>query len=263
MSNVETRPITLRGQPIAGGAVPLVCTPLVGRTAHAIGAELEAIAPKRPDVLEWRVDYFQEIGNAARVIEVGRMVREMAHGIPILFTRRSSLEGGEKIAITEDELLTVYEAMCASGCIDLIDYELANPPENLRRVRAASRAHDVALVASYHNFQATPPRDELVAKFVQAEREGADVAKVAVMPKSLDDVLVLLDATLQGSRQVRLPLITMAMGPLGSLTRMVGGVFGSALTFAVGHSSSAPGQVPVDELRTVLATVRRAVGMRG
>src|SRR5512141_1739830 len=263
MSNVETRPITVRGKPLAGGAVPLVCTPLVGRTAHALQAELEAIVPKRPDVLEWRVDYFQEIGSAARVIEVGRSVREMARGIPILFTRRSAMEGGEKIGIGEEQLLTVYEAMCASGCIDLIDYELANPAEDLRRVREASRRHGVALVASYHNFLATPSRDEIIAKLVQAEREGADVATVAVMPQSLDDVLVLLEATLQGSRQVRLPLITMAMGPLGSITRMVGGVFGSALTFAVGHSSSAPGQVPIDELRTVLATVRRTVGMQG
>jgi 3-dehydroquinate dehydratase-1 len=41
---------------------------------------------------------------------------------------------------------------------------------------------------------------------------------------------------------------------------MIGGVFGSALTFAVGKSSSAPGQIPIEELRTVLATVRRSTG---
>ena len=260
MSTIATRPITIRGKPVAGGAVPLVCTPLVGRTAGALETELEAIVPKRPDVLEWRVDYFEEIGRTARVIEVGRMVRERARAIPILFTRRSKLEGGEAIPIDEPQVLEVYEAMCASGCIDLVDYELANAAADLRRVRESSRRHGVAMVVSYHNFKATPPRDELVAKFVQAAREGADIAKVAVMPTSLDDVLVLLDATLQGSRQVQIPLITMAMG---ALTRMVGGVFGSALTFAVGHSSSAPGQVPIDDLRTVLATVRRTAGMQG
>jgi 3-dehydroquinate dehydratase-1 len=52
------------------------------------------------------------------------------------------------------------------------------------------------------------------------------------------------------------------MGPFGSVSRMVGGVFGSALTFAVGKSSSAPGQVPIEALRSVLAVVERAVGPR-
>jgi 3-dehydroquinate dehydratase-1 len=53
----------------------------------------------------------------------------------------------------------------------------------------------------------------------------------------------------------------MSMGGYGSVSRMVGIVFGSALTFAVGKSSSAPGQIPIEELRTVLATVRRAAGI--
>jgi 3-dehydroquinate dehydratase-1 len=262
MTAVTTRPITVRGKPIAGGAAPVICTPLVGRTALALENELEAIVPKRPDVLEWRVDYFQELGNTPRVIEAGRLVRERARDIPILFTRRAAFEGGEAIGIGEDKLLEVYEAMCASGCIDLIDYELAHPAANRERVRASSKRHGVGLVLSYHNFKATPSRDELVAKIVQAAQEGADVAKVAVMPISLDDVLVLLDATLQASRRIEVPMITMAMGPLGSLTRMVGGVFGAALTFAVGQSASAPGQVPIEDLRTVLGVVRRVTGMQ-
>jgi 3-dehydroquinate dehydratase-1 len=52
----------------------------------------------------------------------------------------------------------------------------------------------------------------------------------------------------------------MAMGPLGAVTRMVGGVFGSSLTFAVGAASSAPGQVPIEELNTVLAVLQKSMG---
>ena len=40
---------------------------------------------------------------------------------------------------------------------------------------------------------------------------------------------------------------------------MVGFVYGSALTWAVGKSSSAPGQVPIEDLRAVLATIRKTV----
>ena len=92
-----------------------------------------------------------------------------------------------------------------------------------------------------------------------AERLGGDVAKVAVMPQGLQDVLTLLGATHTASQTVGLPLISMSMGPLGAVTRMVGGLFGSGLTYGVCAAASAPGQVPIEELRSVLGTVRKAV----
>jgi 3-dehydroquinate dehydratase-1 len=79
------------------------------------------------------------------------------------------------------------------------------------------------------------------------------------MPKGPEDVLTLLAATHRASQTVAIPLITMAMGGVGSLSRIMGWVYGSAATFAVGKSSSAPGQIAIEELRAVLATVRRAV----
>jgi len=115
------------------------------------------------------------------------------------------------------------------------------------------------MVASYHNFKATPDAATLVDKFAQAERLGGDVAKVAVMPQGPQDVLTLLGATHTASQTVGLPLISMSMGAYGSLSRMMGWVYGSTVTFGVGKSSSAPGQVPIEELRSVLATVRKAV----
>ena len=255
----ETKLIHLRGKPIGGGAHPLICTPLVGRTREAVLAELAAVLPKKPDLIEWRVDYFEGIGDTALVIDTARAMRAAAGQTPILFTRRSTKEGGEKILPGEAQVIALYEAVCAAGCIDLIDYEMCNAPADFARVRVASRANDILLVASYHNFQSTPDAAALVAKFAEAERLGGDVAKVAVMPQGPQDVLTLLGATFDASRTVGVPLISMSMGAYGSLSRMMGWVYGSTVTFAVGKSSSAPGQVPIEELRAVLATVRKAV----
>ena len=256
----RARPITLRGKPVAGGTVPVICTPLVGRTRDDVLSELGAVLPKQPDVIEWRVDYFRAIDDAALVIDTGRALKSAAAGVPILFTRRSANEGGERVALSEAGVVALYETVCAAGCVDLIDYELANPAESFERVRAASRRSDIALVGSYHNFESTPPLEALLGKFRDAQARGADVGKVAVMPKSPEDVLTLLAATHRASASLDLPLISMSMGAYGSVSRMVGGVFGSALTFAVGKASSAPGQMPIEELRTVLAAVRRATG---
>lgn len=254
------KPIELNGQPIAGGKFPLVCTPLVGRTLTALMAELAVVLPKQPDVLEWRVDYFDAIGDSAAVIAAAQAIKEAAGHIPVLFTRRSTLEGGEKIAINEDQVIAMYTAVCESKSIDLIDYEMANDTANIARVRMAAKANNIKLVLSFHNFSYTPALETLAAKFLTADQLGADVAKVAVMPRDLDDVLTLLTATREASKKLRIPLISMSMGPFGALTRMVGGVFGSALTFAVGASSSAPGQVPIEDLNTVLAILQKSMG---
>ena len=80
------------------------------------------------------------------------------------------------------------------------------------------------------------------------------------MPRHRLDVLTLLAATLEADGKAGIPLISMSMGPLGAVTRMIGGVFGSSLSFAVGAASSAPGQMPIADLTTVYDVIRRARG---
>jgi 3-dehydroquinate dehydratase-1 len=251
-------PLKVRGRTLNPQGQALICTPLVARTADALQSELASILPKRPDVIEWRVDFFEAIRDPVRVVNIARSIRLAAGAIPIIFTRRASHEGGEAISLKEEAVVALYEGICASGAIDIIDYELSQSAENKVRLRAASRAHGVLMIMSYHNFNSTPPRGELVDKLAEAEQQGADIAKVAVMPRTPGDVLVLLEATLVASGRVQIPLITMSMGPLGVMTRLCGWMYGSALTFAVGSSSSAPGQIPIEELRAALKTLRHA-----
>jgi 3-dehydroquinate dehydratase-1 len=254
-----TRSILVGGKPVAGGRVPVVCAPLVGRTAAAVRQEAAAVLAKRPDVLEWRVDFFEGIGRTADVLELARDLRAAAGAVPIIFTRRSAQEGGEPIALSEPEVVELYAAVCQSRCVDFVDYELGNPEEHRLAIRQHSRDHGTGLVLSFHDFEATPPLDVIFQKFADAERAQADVAKVAVMPQAPEDVLTLLQATLRAHRELAVPLISMSMGAVGSVSRMMGGVFGSALCFAVGQAASAPGQVPIEELRTVLEIVDRAL----
>ena len=82
---------------------------------------------------------------------------------------------------------------------------------------------------------------------------GMDVAKMAVMPQSEKDVRMLLEATAEMKEQhPQTPVITMSMGKMGVLSRMAGELFGSALTFGTVGQASAPGQIPVKELRKIL-----------
>jgi len=253
------KPIKLNGQPIIEGNRPLICTPLVGKDQAALLGELAVILPKKPDVIEWRVDFFAAIGDINEVLRAGQAIRTAAAGYPVIFTCRAAHEGGQVVPLDEAGLVALHAALCESRLVDFIDYELSNPAGPRERLRQVSRANGVAMIMSYHNFQETPDAATLEAKYLDAERYGADVAKVAVMPRSPGDVLTLLGATWRADETVAIPLIGMSMGGLGAVSRMAGGVFGSALTFAVGQSSSAPGQVPIEALRDVLETVRTSV----
>ena len=255
----QVKPIQVNGKPLGGGALPIIITPLVGKTAEAILDEVAAIVPKKPDLLEWRIDFFAAIDDAKAVVDTALLIRKAAGGIPVLLTRRNVTEGGNPIPIGEPAVVAMYIAACEARCVEIIDYELSNAPADLQRLRKVSKANAITMIMSYHNFQMTPDAVTLDSKFVAAERLGADVAKVAVMPQTEQDVLALLAATDRARQTVGVPLISMSMGGIGSLSRIMGWVYGSAATFAVGKSSSAPGQIAIEDLRSVLAIVRKAV----
>jgi 3-dehydroquinate dehydratase-1 len=225
-------------------------------------AEAAAVAAKRPDLLEWRVDFFQRHPHAHEVAALSRELRD-ATGLPLLFTHRSAREGGQRSPLDAPGLLALYRAVCDEGAVDLVDVEAATGAAHIDAVRAAAAPRGIALVLSFHDFGGTPPEDVLAEHFARAHRLGADVAKVAVMPRSTADILVLLNATHAASQSLPIPVASMAMGELGAVTRLCGGQFGSALTFAVGQAASAPGQMPIEALRTGLAVLRDASGSVG
>jgi len=253
------KPIRIRGTPAAGGKLPLICVPLVARDRETLLAEAAVAVAARPDIVEWRVDHYREIGMPGAVLEAGRALKEALRGIPLLFTRRSAAEGGEKVAISEQSVVELYAEVCGAGIADLVDYEMSNGAASTKAVREASRRHGVGLVCSYHNFESTPGLPQLAAEFDRARALEGDVAKVSVMARSPDDAFTLLAATRQASQRLDLPLIGISMGPHGATSRIIGFTFGSALTFGVAAASSAPGQMPVDELRVKIETVRKAL----
>ena len=174
--------VDARGRKL-GGETPLLCTPLVGRTRERVLAEAASVLRQKPDLVEWRVDFFDAIGDTGAVIETARALRGVVGKRPVIFTRRAERGGGERTAIGDAAVVELYDAVAASGLVDFIDFETDNDPEHLRRVRESTRRHEVRLILSYHNLSYTPGLDYLVDRFLEAERLGADVAMVQVMPR--------------------------------------------------------------------------------
>lgn len=247
----------MKRQLIGDGNQPLICTPLVGKQRETILLELQHVLVKCPDLIEWRVDFFEGIANTEEVLDLAQEIKESAGDIPLIFTLRSVREGGQPVPLNDQEVLKLIEAICRNTEVEYVDFELSNSEEAFRELRRVSLESQTKVIASYHNFEFTPESEILLRKMTEAQRLDADVVKIAVMSQNLQDVLNLLKVTLEAKETVDIPLISLAMGQYGTITRMMGGVFGSAVTFAVGESSSAPGQMPIEDLRSVLNIIQR------
>jgi 3-dehydroquinate dehydratase-1 len=133
-----------------------------------------------------------------------------------------------------------------------VDIELCNEPSFREPILSAARAHGVRIILSAHDFQNTPANDDMLEKISAMNRLGADVAKIAVMPRAQTDVLRLLQVTLEARKCFpRLALCTMSMGAVGAVSRVAGFLYGSDMSFAVGQTASAPGQIPIADARAM------------
>jgi 3-dehydroquinate dehydratase-1 len=243
------RPIRV-GAHLLGGPAVLTCVPLAARDREDLAGQTARLAEWHPDCVEWRADYLRDL-DADEVPELLRAVTATVRA-PVLFTCRMPAEGG---AGTGDEpaRIAVLDRAAATGLPALIDVEMATPAASAAHVVDAARRRGVAVVRSWHDLAATPPQAALLGALRAMQDAGADVAKVAVTPRTPDDVLALLATGLEARRSfLEIPAILIAMGPLGALTR-VSGHFGSDLTFAAGAVGSAPGQLSLELVRAALA----------
>ncbi|MFD2392489.1 type I 3-dehydroquinate dehydratase [Dietzia aerolata] len=203
---------------------------------------------------EWRVDLYEPFtaGSGLDPAPAVAALERLAALLPdtaLLVTFRTTAEGGTA-EISGPAYLALLDAVAATGLACAVDVEYRHPMAD--QAIAAAQRHQTAVVASNHDFEGTPATEEIVTRLQAMEEAGADVAKIAVMPRSAGDVVRLLEATERRYRDAQIPLITMSMGGLGAVTRIGGGVFGSAATFATVGAASAPGQLPAAGVRAAL-----------
>ena len=253
MNTVKVRNIEI------GAGIPKICVPIVGVTREEILAAAENIKSTKADVVEWRVDWYEDIFDFAKTEATMQALREALGEMPILFTFRTSKEGGEK-AIETETYVELNQNAAKTGLIDLVDVEAFTGDEAVKAVVETAHANGVKVIASNHDFHKTPAKEEIVSRLRKMQELGADILKIAVMPQNKKDVLTLLAATEEmASEYADRPIITMSMSETGVISRLSGEVFGSALTFGAVGKVSAPGQMGIEDLTTVLGLLHKSL----
>ena len=253
MKAVEVRNIKI------GEGIPKICVPIVGVTKEDIINEAKTFENIPVDVVEWRVDWFDDVFVTEKVLETAKELQEILKDIPVLLTFRTSKEGGEKeISVSDYAALNI--AAAESGYVDLIDVEAFTGDDVVKTIIDAAHEAGVKVIASNHDFFKTPEKEEIIRCLRMMQDFGADIPKMAVMPTCKQDVLTLLSATLEMSEKYAdRPIITMSMAGTGVVSRLTGETFGSALTFGAASKASAPGQIGVNELKQVLDIIHSSL----
>lgn len=242
-----------------GTGKPKIIVPIVEKTTETIAAQGKKLAAEKLDVVEWRVDFFDEVFAIDKVLAAAKELRAALGDIPILFTFRTKKEGGEK-EISMEAYTKLNKVIAESGFVDLVDVEIFSGDYIVRENIANIHKAGIKVVGSNHDFFGTPAKADLIYRLRKMQDMGADIPKIAVMPKNKKDVLTLLCATEEMyTDYADRPIITMSMAGTGSISRLAGEVFGSSMTFGCVGKGSAPGQIGARDLSQVLDVIHAAL----
>lgn len=248
------QPVLVKNLAIGDGH-PKIAVPLTAPTLSALEDALETLEKSPCDMVEWRADCYDSIREPGSWRAPLALFQKRIPHLPLLFTVRTTAEGG-MLEISTDDYVALLEEVIANGPLDLIDVELSRGSQVMEHLVAQAHDSGIKVVGSFHDFQKTPSREELVRTLCTMQELGCDLAKAAVMPQTEKDVLTLLEATLEMKEEhPRTPVITMSMGAMGAITRIGGGRFGSAVTFGTAGPASAPGQLPAELLKRLFPLI--------
>lgn len=235
-----------------GEGITKICVPILGKSKEEILSFAKKVKELEIDLVEWRADWYEDVLDENQVKQLLEELRVIVGNLPILYTYRTTKEGGNGNA-SDEEYISMNQKVCDMGLVDMIDVEMFSGEKVIEQIISHAHEKNVIVVGSNHDFGGTPSQKQLVTRLQLMQHFKADILKIAVMPKTKKDVIALLLATEEMvTKYAKCPVVSMSMSKMGVLSRISGELFGSAMTFASAGAASAPGQIPVEDMKKIL-----------
>ncbi len=194
------------------------------------------------DLVEMRLDRMGM--ESDEWIDYGERIERA--GYPVIATLRIQEEGGDWTGKDEARRDIFFKAMEHFSSIDIELRSVLMPElaeEGLRLKRG--------VIISFHDYEGTPSDVELEQIIERASANEVSVPKIAAQVNSENDIERLKNLLGKPRRQ---PICVIGMGEMGTGTRVMFPQAGSCLAYGHLGESTAPGQLPLEEL---VSRVRR------
>ncbi|GLG83742.1 3-dehydroquinate dehydratase [Acinetobacter calcoaceticus] len=255
-AQVNAEPVALAAQTQPTSTAVKTIVPITAKTKEQALAQAQVIANTADaDLAEFRIDLLSFASDTKQVIALGHELKKVLGNKPMIATIRTKNEGGQ-LEISDVDYGKTYQAYLKNPFMDWLDVEMFRDQKVVSEIVQKAHQKKVLVVMSNHDFQKTPSQDEIEKRLLKQDQMGADILKIAVMPKSKQDVFTLMNATLKVSQQTTKPLLTMSMGQLGTISRVATANMGGSYSFGMIGEASAPGQIDVTKLKQILKTVQ-------
>jgi 3-dehydroquinate dehydratase/shikimate dehydrogenase len=223
--------------------VAKICLCLTGKT---IARNLEVLQKHRKyvDMAELRVDCLEP--DERLLI---RRFPELA-GMPVALSIRRRIDGGNFVGGEGSRISLLSKGLAFAEADRRHNFAYLDLEEDLDvpSLEEAARTFGTRIIRSYHNMQGSEA--DLAGKVRSLLRVGDEIAKVAVMPRTFEDVRSLYQAARETKGTEK---ILLCMGHLGANTRILAELLGSHLSYAAAFDEEdfppgAPGQLSPRDL---------------
>lgn len=252
---------------VFGPERPQICLVLTNSDSGVLESEISQAIEQGVEVFEFRADLaFSEAGildsEKPTLSLEGTLclVRKLIGDRILIFTHRSKEEGGEgTLSLKEYEKINM--AAGRTGLVDIIDLELEKGRPSIEEIskdlkedlKVQGSMEKSLIQLSKHSLEGSLTKEDMLESFLRMQEfppETVAMTKLAVQANIEKEALELMAAALDMREKFAdRPYTAIAMGEKGKVSRIRAGFIGSALVFAKGLKSSAPGQMALEEVK--------------
>lgn len=215
----------------------MICVCILADNIENAIKKIKSIEKKNPDLIEIRLDYFNDFGNMKNILESTK--------IQLIATNRSAGEGGS-FEGDEDARIKILLDAARSG-FKYVDIELST--KDVAKIAKELHSLGSDVIISHHDFNKTPSNDEILKIHEDILKMGADVCKIVTTANDYNDNLRLLSFLNESFEKSK--IVCFAMGEFGKISRIFSPIFGGFFTMASLEKGqeTGPGQIEIGELK--------------
>ncbi|XP_024021972.1 bifunctional 3-dehydroquinate dehydratase/shikimate dehydrogenase, chloroplastic [Morus notabilis] len=216
----------------------LICAPVMAESVDQMVEQMRKANQLGADLVELRVDFMKNF-RPRHDLEI--LIQYCP--LPTLVTYRPVWEGGRYKGDERKRQEALRIALEVGA--DYIDVELKVAHEFFDYIEG-KKPDKSKIIVSSHNYQNTPPVEEIGDLVARIQATGADIVKIATTALDITDSARVFQVLVH----CQVPMIGLVMGEKGLISRVLCAKFGGFLTFGSLEAGfiSAPGQPTLKEL---------------